>query len=129
MKAVGAYLFAQYWPNESGWVRGKKTSAEVMETTREQLLAVMKSLYDKGYAEDLSPTYAPIHLAPYYALYECAKDPEIKAAADAALHYHLTNIAVNHYEGVTIPPVNRDKPSRIENTNTSKESKNLNESH
>ena len=126
MKGVGAYLFAQYWPNESGWVRGKKTSAEVMETARQQLLAVMKSLYDKGYAEDLSPTYAPVHLAPYYALYECAKDPEIKAAADAALHYHLANIAANHYEGVTIPPVNRDKPSRIENTNTSKESKNLN---
>jgi len=128
MKGAGAYLFAQYWPDESGWVRGEKTSAEVMETARNQMLAVMRSLYDKGYAEDLSPTYAPVHLAPYYALYDCATDPEMKAAADAAIHFHLTNMAANHFEGVTIPPVNRDKPSRIENTNTSKESKNLNTS-
>lgn len=128
MKGAGAYLFAQYWPDESGWVRGEKTSAEVMGTARNQMLAVMRSLYDKGYSEDLSPTYAPVHLAPYYALYECATDPEMKAAADAALHFHLANLAANHFEGVTIPPVNRDKPSRIENTNTSKESKNLNTS-
>ena len=128
MKGAAAYLFAQYWPDESGWVRGEKTSAEVMETARDQMLAVMRSLYDKGYAEDLSPTYAPVHLAPYYALYECATDPEMKAAADAALHFHLANIAANHFEGTTIPPVDRDKPSRIENTNTSKDRKNLNTS-
>ena len=93
MKCAAAYLFAQYWPNETGWVRGTKTSAEVEATARERLLAVMKSLYDKSYEENLSHNYAPVHLYPYYALYDCATDPEVKAAADAAIHFHVLNLA------------------------------------
>jgi hypothetical protein len=116
MKCVAAYLFAQYWPNETGWVRGTMTSAEVGATARGRLLAVISSLYDKSYEENLSHNYAPVHLFPYYALYDCATDPEIKAAADAALHFHVTNLAANHFEGVTIPPANRDYPTSIMNT-------------
>jgi len=118
MKCVAAYLFAQYWPNDTGWVRGTKTSAEVMETARGRLLSVIKSLYDKSYEENLSHNYAPVHLFPYYALYDCATDPEIKTAADAALHFHLANMAANHFEGVTIPPANRDYPGTTWNTYT-----------
>ena len=29
MKGAAAYLFAQYWPDETGWVRGTKTSAQL----------------------------------------------------------------------------------------------------
>jgi hypothetical protein len=108
MKCVAAYLFAQYWPNESGWLRGTKTSAEVMETARGRLLSVVKGLYDAGYAENLSNAYLPVHIYPWHALYECATDPEIKSVADAALHYHLANAAANHFEGVGITPANRD---------------------
>jgi hypothetical protein len=118
MKCVAAYLFAQYWPDETGWVRGTKTSTEVMETARGRLLAVISSLYDKSYEENLSHNYAPVHLFPYYALYDCATDPEIKAAANAALHFHVTNLAANHFEGVTIPPANRDYPTTTWNTYT-----------
>jgi hypothetical protein len=118
MKCAAAYLFAQYWPDETGWVRGTMTSAEVGATARGRLLAVMKSLYDKAYFEDLSHNYVPVHLYPYYVLYDCATDPEIKAAADAALHFHVTNLAANHFEGVTIPPANRDYPNTTWNTYT-----------
>ena len=34
----------------------------------------------------------------------------MKSAADAALHFHVANMAANHFEGVTIPPANRDYP-------------------
>ncbi len=117
MKCVAAYLFAQYWPGESGWVRGAHTSDEVMETARERLLSVIGSLYDRGYEENLSTTYAAVHLFPYYALYDCATDPEIKSAADAALHFHVTNIAANHFEGIVIPPYNRQNAWQV-NTHT-----------
>ncbi|MBD3258399.1 hypothetical protein GF377_08185 [candidate division GN15 bacterium] len=118
MKCVAAYLFAQYWPDETGWVRGTKTSEEVGETARERLLSVMKSLYDKSYEENLSHNYAPVHLYPYYALYDCATDPEVKAASDAAVHFHVVNLAANQFEGVTIPPANRDYPNTTWNTYT-----------
>jgi hypothetical protein len=118
MKGVAAYLFAQYWPDETGWVRGTKTSAEIMETVRGRLLSVMKSLYDKSYEENLSHNYAPVHLFPYFALYDCTTDPEVKAAANAALHFHVANLAANHFEGVTIPPANRDYPNTTWNTYT-----------
>jgi hypothetical protein len=39
-------------------------------------------------------------------------------AADAALHFHVANMAANHFEGVTIPPTNRDYPSTTWNTYT-----------
>jgi hypothetical protein len=118
MKGAGAYLFAQYWPNETGWLRGKITSAELGETARAQMLATMRSLYDKAYTENLSHNYLPVHLYPYYTLYDCATDPEMKAAADAALHFHVANMAANHFEGVTIPPTQRDYPETTWNTYT-----------
>lgn len=107
MKCAAAYLYAQYWPDDTGWMRGTHTSAEVMETARERLLSVIESLYDRGYEENLSTTYAAVHLFPYYALFDCATDPEVKSAANAALHFHVTNIAANHFEGIVIPPYNR----------------------
>ena len=110
MKGAAAYLFAQYWPDETGWLRGTMTSEQLGETARKQMMATMRSLYDKGYAENLSHNYLPVHLYPYYVLYDCATDPEMKAAADAALHFHVANMAANHFEGVTIPPTQRDYP-------------------
>jgi len=118
MKGAAAYLFAQYWPDETGWLRGTMTSAELGETARKQMMATMRSLYDKGYAENLSHNYLPVHLYPYYVLYDCATDPEMKAAADAALHFHIANMAANHFEGVTIPPTQRDYPETTWNTYT-----------
>lgn len=118
MKGVAAYLFAQYWPNEDGWLGGKMNSGELGEQARRNILAVMRSLYDKGFQETLSHNYVPVHLYPYYALYECAKDTEMKAAAEAALCFHVAYMAANHFEGITIPPAQRDYPPTTWNTYT-----------
>ncbi len=107
MQSGGGYLFSQYWPNESGWLRGRATSAQLHDETRRHLLAAMRSLYDKGYVENLSTTYLGVHLMALFALYDHAADPEVKGAADAAICFHLANLAANQYEGVVIPPFNR----------------------
>jgi arylsulfatase A-like enzyme len=65
MKCVAAYLFAQYWPDDTRRVRGPKTSAEVMETARARLLAVIKSLYDKSYEVHLSHAMFWAHAGNY----------------------------------------------------------------
>lgn len=119
MRNAGAYLWAQFWPNEGGWLdyQGQSLSShELKERAKGYLLSTMESLYDKGCSENLSSVYTPVHLYPYFALYECARDPEIRAAANAALHFHISNIAANHFEGVTIPPANRDYPEVTWNT-------------
>jgi hypothetical protein len=107
-KAVAGYLYAQYWPGETGWINGELTSAELMSICRTNLLNVISSLYDKGLNEDLSTTYIGIHLYPYYVLYDCATDPKMKKAADAAITFHVAHLAANHFEGVVIPPFNRE---------------------
>jgi hypothetical protein len=107
-KVVAAYLFSQYWPNETGWGNGKYTSAQLESMARENMMRVMRSLYDKGLNEDLSTTYIAVHLYPYFVLFDCAKDAQVKAAANAALTFHVAHIAANHYEGVVVPPFNRE---------------------
>jgi hypothetical protein len=108
VQTVAGYLFSQYWPDETGWLNGRYTSAELMAVTGKNLLAVMRSLYDKGYNENLSTTYTSVHLYPYHVLFDCATDSLMKCAADAALHFHVANLASNHYEGMIIPPFNRE---------------------
>jgi len=108
VQTVAGYLFAQYWPDEQGWLNGQLTSKQLADRTRNNLMAVMRSLYDKGYKENLSTTYAAIHLYPYHLLFDCATDPLVKSAADAAIHFHVANLAANHYEGMVIPPFNRE---------------------
>ncbi len=115
---VAGYLFAQQWPNETGW-HGGRTSAQVMESTRSNLLNIMSSLYSKGFNEDLSTTYVATHLSPYFILYDNAKDPEMKKAADAAITFHISHIAANHFEGVVIPPFNRQNAPQFNKNNGS----------
>lgn len=93
MRNVGGYLFAQQWPNETGWGDANLTSAELLQQARANLLGVMRSLYDKGHAENLSTVYLPVHLFALNGLYSCATDAEIKSAADAALTFHVANMA------------------------------------
>jgi uncharacterized repeat protein (TIGR02543 family) len=113
---VAGYLFAQHWPNESGWFGGR-TSAQLMSTTRGNLMNIMNSLYSKGYNEDLSTTYVATHLSPYYILYDCATDPQVKNAASAAITFHVSHIASTHFEGVVVPPFNRQNAPQFNQHN------------
>jgi hypothetical protein len=117
IKYVGAHLFAQLWPEEQGWydVVGRRSldSSELRALTKRRLLATLRSYYDKGYQEHLSPNYLPVHFYPLHALYSCATDPEVKAAADAALTFHVAEMAANFFEGATIAPYDRPAPLPI----------------
>jgi len=103
---VAGYLFAQAFPDETGW-HGGRTSTTLMSETRTNLMNIMSSLYSKGYDEDLSTTYTVTHLKPYFTLYDCATDPQVKNAADAAINFIVSHMAANHFEGIVIPPFNR----------------------
>jgi hypothetical protein len=115
---IGGYLLAQRFPNESGWYGGR-TSSQLMTETRTNLMNIMKSLYSKGYNEDLSTTYLTVHLSAYFALYDCATDPEVKNAADAALNFHIAHLAANHFNGLVIPPFTRENASQANRTDGS----------
>jgi autotransporter-associated beta strand protein len=117
IRYAGAHLFAQLWPDEKGWydtIQKKSiSSAELSQITKDRLLTTLRSYYDKGYSEHLSPNYLPVHFYPLHALYTCATDPEVKAAANAALTYHVAEMAANFFGGATIAPYNRPAPQQI----------------
>ncbi len=117
IKYVGAYLFSQLWPNERGWRDNTRkrqlTSSEMAAFTKSRLLTTLRSYYSKGYHEILSPNYLTLHLHALHALYNTTTDPELKAAADAALTFHVADMAANFFHGATIAPYNRPAPSPI----------------
>jgi hypothetical protein len=117
IKYVGAYLFSQLWPNETGWFdsirRRRINSAELGQLAKAGLLTTLKSYYSKGYHENLSPNYLPLHFHALQALYNNTTDPELKAAADAALTFHVADMAANYFNGSTIAPYNRPASSPI----------------
>ena len=116
IRYVGAHLWAQMWPDEIGWYniiqRRQNTSSELRAFTKSRLLTVLKSLYDKSLDEYLSPNYIPVHFYPLHTLYTCVTDPELKAAANAALTYHMSEMAANYFEGSTIASYNREAPQQ-----------------
>ena len=117
IKYVGAYLFSQLWPNATGWIDAKRrrkiSSSELENITKTSLLNTLRSYYSKGYHENLSPNYLPLHFHALQALYNNTTDPELKAAADAALTFHVADMAANFFYGSTIAPYNRPAPSPI----------------
>ncbi len=111
MRASGGYLLGQLWPDEAVYRiggQGAKTGAEIMATCKERILSISKSLFYNGYNENLSTTYLPWHVNPWSALYDEADDPEVKAAANAALNFHFAHLASNRFEGLVIPPIARE---------------------
>lgn len=115
MKCVAAYLFAQYWPDDDGWIRGQYSSEQVSQATRARILNVVNGYFDKHHEEWISENYTGINLFPWHALYDCATDPEIKHAAYAALCYHYASLAANTYMGLHISPFPRGRlaPQRV----------------
>lgn len=108
---VGAYLWAELWPNETGWAGGR-TSTQLRSLTKTRLLTFLRNHYIKGYHEHLSVNYLPVHLYPLHALFNCVKDAELKAAADAVLTLHTADMAANFFQGSTIYPWSRDAEQR-----------------
>ncbi len=110
MKWSASYLFTKWFPGESGWLTNQNTyisSEELHEVVKQKLITVFSSLYDKGYTENLSPTYDWLHIYPILTLLEFDEDEEMIKAAEAALLFHISNLALNNFKGIIASPHNR----------------------
>jgi len=114
---VGAYIWSQLWPEEDGWYniieRRNVNSSELSSFTKTRLLTVLRSIYSKGYNDNISPNQLPFHLYPLHVLYSCATDPELKQAANAVLTMYVSEMAANFFEGSTIAPYNREAEQQV----------------
>jgi hypothetical protein len=102
---TSAYLFGQWFP-KAKWKNGM-TSTELMATTKEWIQKTFKNVYEKGYTEYMSSTYELANDFPVMILYKYAKDPEMKAIAEAFLLYKWSLMALHNYEGHIIAPYAR----------------------
>jgi hypothetical protein len=105
MMWASAYLFGQWFPNAK-WKNGM-TSTELMSTTKEWMRKTFKNVYEKGYTEYMSSTYEVVNDIPVMILYKYARDPEMKAIAEAFLLYKWSVWALHNFEGHIIAPYTR----------------------
>jgi len=108
MRASSAYLLAQYFP-DAIWTENKKimTSAEMMLEAKNLLLSRGRGFYHFASAEMVSTTYSIVNIYPLLNLCEFAGDPEVRNTAAALAIYHLTQIALNDYDGHAMPAFER----------------------
>lgn len=110
MQNACGYLFTQWFPDVTDWTTnfmGPMASGPLNERIRTNLMTVASSLFDKGYAENLSSTYLLLHMYPWMILQQYADDAELRNVANAALHFHLANLAANNFQGQVVSPFNR----------------------
>lgn len=105
MMWTSAFLFAELFP-DARWVNGMN-SQELMEDMKERMRKMFRSMYEKGYAEYLSSTYEVVMNFPVEILLEYAKDPEMKAIAEAFMLYKWSLLSLNNFEGYIIAPDSR----------------------
>lgn len=105
MMWCSAYLFGQLFP-DAHWANGM-TSAELMADMKERLRKTFKNVYSKGYTEYLSTTYEVVMNFPVEILLEYAKDPEMKAIAEAFMLYKWSLLSLNNFDGNIIAPYGR----------------------
>ncbi|MCC5806063.1 MAG: hypothetical protein JJU00_07005 [Opitutales bacterium] len=108
MSWSSAYLYAQKFPDRQwNWGDGQISSEAMMERAKEVIAIVGRNRYLSGYSEFLSPIYEIYHITPMVNLYDYAEDPEVRAIAEAFLHYHFTNLAMASLREYTLPPFSR----------------------
>ena len=105
MMWASAFLFGQLFP-DAQWVNGM-TSGDLMDEMKERLRKMFKNMYQKGYAEYLSSTYEVVMNFPVEILLEYAKDPEMKAIAEAFMLYKWSLLSLNNFEGYIVAPYSR----------------------
>lgn len=97
MARTSGYLFAQaalQYPEHF------PDAARHMQMLKEWLLTWAQRTYRHGTAEWNSSIYTFYNLAGWLNLYDFAKDPEVKAAAEAVLDYYATEMALHYSFGL-----------------------------
>ncbi len=105
MMWTSAYLFGQLFP-DAKWVNGM-SSKELMGDVKERMRKTFKNVYQKGYTEYLSIIYEVVMNFSVEILREYAKEPEMKAMAEAFLLYKWSLISLNNFEGNIMAPYGR----------------------
>jgi len=110
MRIASGYLICQYFPGET-WTddTGKKRKSEEMMAEQKKLLLQRgKGFFRNSNQEVLSSTYIVPNIYPLLNLYDFANDSEVKTAAEALTLYHLSELALNDFDGFIIPPFQRE---------------------
>jgi len=110
MRIASGYLICQYFAGET-WTddKGKKwKSEEMMKEQKKLLLQRGKGFFRASNQEVLSSTYIVPNVYPLLNLYDFANDPDVKTAAEALTLYHLSELALNDFDGFIIPPFQRE---------------------
>jgi hypothetical protein len=133
MNAVGSYLLAQMWPNETDWVanfingtttpNAWQTSAQMSTIARANLINLAKAFYSAGQSEDASTVYTTVQLFAWHSLYNGCEEliarsipqvggtvqnvAEMKAVAEAVIVLLTTMLAARQHGGIAIAPYQR----------------------
>lgn len=108
MSWSSAYLYAQAFPGRQwNWGGQSISSEQMMENAKEVIRIAGRNRFFSGYSEFLSPVYEIYHVTPMINLYDYAEDPEVRAIAEAFLHYHFTNLAMAGMREYILPPYSR----------------------
>ncbi len=103
------YLLAQTFPDLTWTELDGRTysSAAIMATYRPLLVGRFRKFLADGEIEMLSPTYTMANAIPALNLVEFARDPEVRALAEAYLIQMLAGLRVSSLRGVILPPYDR----------------------
>ncbi len=98
MTRPAAYLYAQIardsFPTDFPDAQQKLDSAKLW------IMEWAKTLYTAGLGEWNSSTYAPYGMIGWIALYDGAKDPEVRKVAQAVLDYYACEMALHYTQGI-----------------------------
>jgi hypothetical protein len=99
MTRPAAYLYAQIardsFPADFPEAQQKLDSAKLW------IMDFSKSIYKSGAGEWNSSTYAPYSIIGWLALYESAKDADVRKVAQALLDYYACEMALHYTQGIT----------------------------
>ncbi|WCT73626.1 hypothetical protein PQ455_18780 [Sphingomonas naphthae] len=113
MTATSLYLLAEMLPDQA-WREGRGqpvASATMVSRYRQLLLERLANGLTHGHSEQLSPTYAPVHLVALVNLRDFAADPALRAAAEVALVAQIAMLRADARDAFILPPYARE-PNR-----------------
>jgi len=99
MTRTAAYLYAQIakdsFPNDF------PNAAQKLAEMKSWLMDWAAMLYTSGPGEWNSSTYLPFSITGWLALYDGAKDPDVRLVARAVLDYYAAEVALHYTQGIT----------------------------
>jgi len=98
MTRPAAYLYAQI--ARDSFPAEYPDALQKMEVAKGWITDWAKTLYTSGLGEWNSSTYAPYGIIGWLALYEGAKDPDVRKVAQAALDYYACEMALHYTQGI-----------------------------